>query len=121
MPCLLNMVSLVLPDFKTCPNICLCKAGFECSPKLILTSRYLALQVDLKREKLELTPVFSTTMEHDGHTFGYIRLVSFSQKAAADTQHAIVSLQARLLTLSKAKLSLLHEHACLRAPLTEDG
>lgn len=48
------------------------------------------------REKLELTPVFSTAMEHDGHTFGYIRLVSFSQKAAADTQHAIASLQASL-------------------------
>ena len=56
-------------------------------------------QVDLMREKLELTPVFSTAMEHDGHTFGYIRLVSFSQKAAADTQHAIASLQASLYIL----------------------
>ena len=53
----------------------------------------LLLQVNLMREKLELTPVFSTAMQHDGHTFGYIRLVSFSQKAAVDVQHAIASLQ----------------------------
>ena len=53
----------------------------------------MVLQVNLMRERLELTPVYSTTMQHDGHTFGYIRLVSFSQKAAVDVQHAIASLQ----------------------------
>lgn len=57
------------------------------------------------REKLELTPVFSTVMEHDGHTFGYIRLVSFSQKAAVDVQHAIASLQACSLSLTASLLS----------------
>ena len=52
-------------------------------------------QVDLKREKLEMSPVYSTAFEHDGHTLGYIRLVNFSQHAATDMRKAITRLQVR--------------------------
>ena len=62
------------------------------------------MQVNLKREKLELTPVYSTAMEHEGHKLGYIRLVNFSQKAALDMQHAIDNLQVG----SQDSLVLLH-------------
>ena len=55
-------------------------------------------QVDLKREKLEMSPVYSTAFEHDGHTLGYIRLVNFSQHAAADMRKAITRLQVRCQT-----------------------
>ena len=50
-------------------------------------------QVDLKRERLEMSPVYSTAFERDGHTLGYIRLVNFSQHAAADMRKAITRLQ----------------------------
>ena len=52
-------------------------------------------QVSLKREKLEMSPVYSTAFEHAGHTLGYIRLVNFSQHAAADMRKAITRLQVR--------------------------
>ena len=52
-------------------------------------------QVSLKREKLEMSPVFATAFQHDHHTLGYIRLVNFSQHAAADMQKAIQRLQVR--------------------------
>lgn len=51
------------------------------------------LQVQLQRERLELSPVFSTAMQHGDHTTGYIRLVNFSQKAAPEMRHAITELQ----------------------------
>lgn len=54
---------------------------------------YLVLQVQLQRERLELSPVYSTAMQHGGHTTGYIRLVNFSQKAAPEMRHAIAELQ----------------------------
>lgn len=49
--------------------------------------------MQLQREKLELSPVFSTAMHHGDHTTGYIRLVNFSQKAAPEMHHAIADLQ----------------------------
>lgn len=50
-------------------------------------------QVRLQREKLELSPVYSTAMVHEGHKLGYIRLVNFSQHAAADMQKAVTQLE----------------------------
>ena len=52
-------------------------------------------QVSLRRERLEMSPVFATAFQHGSHTLGYIRLVNFSQHAAADMQKAITALQAR--------------------------
>ena len=49
----------------------------------------------LQRERLELSPVYSTAMQHDGHQLGYIRLASFSQKAANDMRRAIDRLEVR--------------------------
>ena len=49
----------------------------------------------LQRERLELSPVYSTAVTHDGHHLGYIRLVNFSQHAAADMQRAVANLQVR--------------------------
>ena len=51
------------------------------------------MQVQLQRERLELSPVFSTAMQHGDHMTGYIRLVNFSQKAAPEMRHAIADLQ----------------------------
>ncbi|KAK9811756.1 hypothetical protein WJX72_009554 [[Myrmecia] bisecta] len=56
--------------------------------------RWELKQVQLQREKLELSPVYSTAMNHGGHKLGYIRLVNFSQKAAHDMQRAISDLEA---------------------------
>ena len=50
--------------------------------------------MNLKREKLELSPVYSTAVDHDGHKLGYIRLVNFGQHAALDMQRAVQKLQA---------------------------
>jgi hypothetical protein len=52
-------------------------------------------QVRLLREKLELSPVYSTAMVHDGHKLGYIRLVNFSQHAATDMEKAVTQLEVR--------------------------
>ena len=60
--------------------------------------------MNLKREKLELSPVFSTALVHENHKLGYIKLTSFSQKAAADMRRHINKLEASLymsLYLSK--------------------
>lgn len=54
----------------------------------------------LQRERLELSPVYSTSVVHDGHNLGYIRLVNFSQHAAADMQRAMAQLQVLLRRLS---------------------
>ncbi len=51
------------------------------------------VQVNLKREKLELSPVYSTALQHDNHKVGYIRLASFSQKAASDMRRHINKLE----------------------------
>lgn len=59
-------------------------------------SHAMMLQVQLQRERLELSPVFSTAMQHGGHTTGYIRLINFSQKAAPEMRHAIAELQVSL-------------------------
>ena len=67
------------------------KAIFICA-KAYLT--LVCAQVNLKREKLELSPVYSTAVDHDGHKLGYIRLVNFGQHAALDMQHAVQKLQA---------------------------
>ncbi len=76
----------------------------------------ICLQVNLMREKLELTPVYSTAMEHDGHTVGYIRLVSFSQKAAVDTQHAIASLQVCVVCIPCPQLTILDAAGHIQRP-----
>ena len=70
------------------------------------------MQVNLKREKLELSPVYSTAMSHEGHKLGYIRLVNFSQKAALDMQHAIDNLQVGLYLLHATAWSA----ACMPHP-----
>jgi len=51
--------------------------------------------VSLRRERLELSPVYATTVEHGGHTLGYIRLVNFGAHAAADMEKAMDRLEAR--------------------------
>ena len=75
----------------------------------ILSKAYLThvcAQVNLKREKLELSPVYSTAVDHDGHKLGYIRLVNFGQHAALDMQHAVQKLQACSLL---GEVALQHE------------
>ena len=47
----------------------------------------------LKRETVELSPIFASTTSYDDHTYGYIRLVTFSQHAAEDMRKAIDQLQ----------------------------
>ena len=89
-----------------CPAVlCLCsllrapvyKMCWQSCNYAVCSQAYLALgcaQVNLKREKLELSPVYSTAVDHDGHKLGYIRLVNFGQHAALDMQHAVQKLQA---------------------------
>ncbi len=50
-------------------------------------------QFRLRRERVELSPVFATAMHYDDHNFGYVRLVNFSQHAAADMEKAINQLK----------------------------
>jgi C-terminal processing protease CtpA/Prc len=47
----------------------------------------------LTRERLELSPVFGTALHADDHTFGYLRLVNFSARAADDLRSAVAQLQ----------------------------
>ena len=58
------------------------------------------MQVSLKRERLEMSPVYATLFEHGQHTLGYIRLVNFGQHAAADMHAAIKRLQVLRCALS---------------------
>jgi hypothetical protein len=52
------------------------------------------VQVNLKREKLDVNPVFSTAMlDDDGHKLGYIRLVNFSQKAPQEVERSMKRLE----------------------------
>lgn len=37
--------------------------------------------------------MFATPMHFDGHTYGYVRLVNFSQKAEVEMRKAIAQLQ----------------------------
>ena len=74
-----------------------CEVCWQSCNCAVRSQAYLALvcaQVNLKREKLELSPVYSTAVDHDGHKLGYIRLVNFGQHAALDMQHAVQKLQA---------------------------
>lgn len=50
-------------------------------------------QVSLKRERLELSPVYATAVSHAGHRLGYIRLVNFGAHAAADMEKAVDRLE----------------------------
>jgi C-terminal processing protease CtpA/Prc len=50
-------------------------------------------QFRLRRERVELSPVFATAMHYDDHNFGYVRLVNFSQHAAHDMEKAIEQLK----------------------------
>lgn len=65
--------------------------GVAGRPEMPPKVRYM--QVSLKRERLEMSPVFSTLFEHHQHTLGYIRLVNFGQHAATDMHAAIKRLQ----------------------------
>lgn len=49
----------------------------------------------IRRDLLELSPVFATTVRdaEDQHTFGYLRLVTFSQHAAEDMRKAVNQLR----------------------------
>jgi len=49
----------------------------------------------LRRDLLELSPVFATTLRDadDHHTYGYLRLVTFSQHAAEDMAKAVEQLK----------------------------
>lgn len=47
----------------------------------------------LRRERVELSPVFATAVHYDDHAFGYVRLVNFSQHAAEEMQRAVAQLQ----------------------------
>jgi C-terminal peptidase prc len=47
----------------------------------------------MRREKLELSPVYTSLLPYHTHLLGYIRLANFSQRAAADMRTAIVNLQ----------------------------
>jgi carboxyl-terminal processing protease len=48
----------------------------------------------LRRERVELSPVFATTARlDDGATVGYVRLASFSARAAGDVRAAVAQLQ----------------------------
>ena len=68
-------------------------------------------QMVLQRERLEMSPVFSTAMQHDGHRLGYIRLASFSQKAASDMRRAIDRLEV-CFGVPKYKLVDTGQHVC---------
>ncbi len=63
-------------------------------------------QVRLRREKVELSPVLSTTVHHEGSTFGYIRLVNFGQHAAQDMAAAIKDLQRMCCGLEVGRLGV---------------
>lgn len=51
--------------------------------------------MSLKRERLELSPVYATAVAHGGHKLGYIRLVNFGAHAAADMEKAMDRLEAQ--------------------------
>lgn len=82
-----------------------------------LTDLAVAGQINLKREKLELSPVYSTAMNHDGHKLGYIRLVNFSQHAAFDMRQAIDDLQVRKVCVQRSSWLLKSCHLQLAASL----
>lgn len=63
-----------------------------------VTDSWWRVQVKLKRERLELSSVYSSAIRHDDHTLGYIRLTSFSQKAAADVRRHLQQLEVRSRT-----------------------
>ena len=69
-----------------------------CSPSTCRNSPPIpgiGLQVSLKRERLELSPVYATAVAHGGHKLGYIRLVNFGAHAAADMGKAMDRLEAQ--------------------------
>lgn len=47
----------------------------------------------LRREKVEISPIFATAVHYDDHTIGYVRLVNFSQHAATEMEKAIKQLK----------------------------
>ena len=52
--------------------------------------------VSLRREPVELSPVaYAALPARGGHTLGYVRLATFSQRAASDVQRAVVALEAQ--------------------------
>lgn len=50
-------------------------------------------EVRLKREKVNLNPVYSTAIQHDGQKTGYIRLSSFSSNAPEEVEKALTELE----------------------------
>jgi len=63
------------------------------SREFVAQRQQWTVQVKLKRERLELSPVYSTALMHDDHKVGYVRLSSFSQKAASDMRRHISKLE----------------------------
>lgn len=56
-------------------------------------ARVLHKKFRLRRERVQLSPIFATTMNFDDHLYGYIRLVSFSSNAASETKKAVEQLR----------------------------
>ncbi len=78
------------------------------------------VKVKLRREKLEVNPVFSTAVAHRGPsgrpvTTGYIRLVNFSMHAAEDVRKAVRGLKARAHSLCPARTATQRVTAQLEA------
>lgn len=65
--------------------------GVPGTPEPVPTVQYK--EINLKREVVELSPVYSQTIADGDHTFGYIRLSNFSSKAANDISKAIEELE----------------------------
>ena len=47
----------------------------------------------LRRETVEFSPIFASTIGYNDHTYGYVRLATFSQHAAEDMRKAVEQLQ----------------------------
>ena len=92
-----------------------CTVNHGCSQPVLSLSAVTWLQVSMRREKLEFSPVFARNIPHrdpttqQQHMLGYIRLANFSQKAAHDMDAAIHELQVRCWA---ARFTLHSSRAC---------
>lgn len=65
----------------------------EVGGKMTEESRLQRKKFRLKRERVQLSPIFATAVHtSDDHTYGYIRLVNFSQKASEEMRKAVTQL-----------------------------
>jgi carboxyl-terminal processing protease len=68
--------------------------GVPGRPEAPLTVQYREVSLSLKRERVNLSPVYYTALHgSQGDDVGYIRLVNFSNNAASEMQEAIRQLQ----------------------------